>query len=134
MTAHRLSARELNPEEHRGMVTIHHHNNTPVRKQHTNKNTCMHMKFLQTRTKLAAPRLQFLWHDVGPAIVNEAARHTNTHTCTHTHCHIHTSYVRASVPGNKAKRGQWGLMPLQLERLTVSHKVLVLIASLLSKI
>lgn len=87
----------------------------------------MHRKFLQTRTKLAARELHFLWHVAVPAAVNEVDRHTNTHTCSHTDT---LPYVHASVPDNKAKRGQWGLMPLQLERLTVSHKVFVLTAYL----
>lgn len=41
-----------------------------------------------------------------------------THTLMYTHAHINTSYAHASMPSNKAERGQWGLMLLQFEHLT----------------
>lgn len=78
----------------------------------------------QTRTELTTVSLKatILWLNVGPSVVTGVVG-TNTHKCVHTRAHIHTSYVHASVPGNKAERGQWGLMVLQLEHLTVPHKV-----------
>lgn len=78
----------------------------------------------QTHTGLAAvcTKATILWHNVGPIPVTGVDGQTQIHTLGRTHTHTVTytllhGYVHAPVPSNKAERGQWGLMLLQLEHL-----------------
>lgn len=118
---HRPSTSQLSPEKHRGAEVLHTCQCTIHGHKKANTLYAQGCSFTHIqKLKLFAWKLQF--YNVCPILVTRVDRLTNTHTCKSAYTHTVTytllhGYVQASVPSNKAERGQWGLMLVQLEHL-----------------